>query len=317
MAIDVCLLPYHFRKFCVTILCNYYLNSISFIDKRLMNIIDIIKRPMLTAEENIGEKIPWDDHEFSQRMLANHLSQDHDWASRRKDLITRHVAWLTSNLKPGSRILDLACGPGFYTQALAVQGHKCTGVDFSPASIAYGRRKADESGLDINYVLEDIRKYSAEGLFDCVIFVFGEFNVFSEADARLILANCGRMLTPGGLLLVEGHTFEAVRETGEAAASWWTCGPGGGVLSARSHLCLQENVWDDESAVAMTRYYTVDAETCEVRVFTSSMTAYSFSAYESLLSEAGFDRLTALSPEQWPAGGPFEGLMTTIVGFKA
>ncbi|EBO1314042.1 class I SAM-dependent methyltransferase, partial [Salmonella enterica] len=28
-------------------------------------------------------KIPWDEPAFSQRMLENHLSQDHDWASRR------------------------------------------------------------------------------------------------------------------------------------------------------------------------------------------------------------------------------------------
>lgn len=281
-----------------------------------MNILDIINRPGLKAEENTGEKIPWNDPEFSQRMLSNHLSQDHDWASRRKNFISRHVAWLASNLKPGSRILDLACGPGFYTQALAEQGHKCTGVDFSPASIDYARQKALDSGLVINYTLEDIRKYSSDELFDCVIFVFGEFNVFSEADAKLILANCGRMLAPGGLLLVEGHTFEAVRETGLAAASWWSCGSEGGVLSARPHICLQENVWDDDNSIALTRYYTVDAETYEVRVFTSSMTAYSFSAYENMLTETGFHRLTVLSPEQWPAGGPFEGLMTALVGFK-
>lgn len=281
-----------------------------------MNVFDIINRPVLTAEENTGEKIPWNDPEFSRRMLANHLFQDHDWASRRKDFISRHIAWLAPNLKPGSRILDLACGPGFYTQALAEKGHKCTGVDFSPASIDYARQEAEKSGLGIDYVLEDIRKYKSVEIFDCIIFVFGEFNVFSEADAKLILANCRSMLAPGGLLLIEGHTFEAVRETGTAAASWWSCGSEGGVLSASPHLCLQENVWDEENSIALTRYYTVDAETYEVRVFTSSMTAYSFSAYENMLSEAGLHHLSVLSAEQWPAGGPFEGVMTTIVGYK-
>lgn len=38
------------------------------------------ERVSLSADES---KIPWDEPAFSQRMLENHLSQDHDWASRR------------------------------------------------------------------------------------------------------------------------------------------------------------------------------------------------------------------------------------------
>lgn len=39
------------------------------------------ERVSLSADES---KIPWDEPAFSQRMLENHLSQDHDWASRRR-----------------------------------------------------------------------------------------------------------------------------------------------------------------------------------------------------------------------------------------
>ena len=41
-----------------------------------------------------GEKIPWHDPDFSRRMLAEHLTQQHDAASRRFDKIDRHVAWI-------------------------------------------------------------------------------------------------------------------------------------------------------------------------------------------------------------------------------
>ena len=34
-------------------------------------------------------KIPWDEPAFSQRMLENHLSQEHDWASRRREVSVR------------------------------------------------------------------------------------------------------------------------------------------------------------------------------------------------------------------------------------
>ena len=62
-------------------------------------------------------KIPWDDPDFSRRMLAEHLSQDHDLASRRTEWIDRQVAWIHQDLLKGRpvRILDLGCGPGFYS----------------------------------------------------------------------------------------------------------------------------------------------------------------------------------------------------------
>ena len=34
--------------------------------------------PVVANEQ--GVKIPWDDPDFSRRMLENHLSQGHDWA---------------------------------------------------------------------------------------------------------------------------------------------------------------------------------------------------------------------------------------------
>ena len=48
-----------------------------------MTLADIVSRktpPIAWAE---GENIPWDDPAFSERMLAEHLSQKHNLASRR------------------------------------------------------------------------------------------------------------------------------------------------------------------------------------------------------------------------------------------
>lgn len=41
-----------------------------------------------------GKKIPWDDPEFSARMLSEHLSQNHNAASRRTDKIDQHTSWI-------------------------------------------------------------------------------------------------------------------------------------------------------------------------------------------------------------------------------
>ena len=86
-------------------------------------------------------RLPWDDPGFSARMLREHLSQDHDAASRRAPVIDRHVAWIDDGVLGGvpSRVLDLCCGPGLYTLRLARRGHSCVGIDFAPAAVAHAR----------------------------------------------------------------------------------------------------------------------------------------------------------------------------------
>ena len=66
---------------------------------------------------NGAYKIPWDDPDFSRRMLVEHLAQSHDLASRRVEWIDKHVAWIHAHLLDGkpANILDLGCGPGFFS----------------------------------------------------------------------------------------------------------------------------------------------------------------------------------------------------------
>ena len=49
-----------------------------------MNLTDIINRNMELDPWEEGERIPWDDPVFSRRILQEHLTQEHDAASRRK-----------------------------------------------------------------------------------------------------------------------------------------------------------------------------------------------------------------------------------------
>jgi SAM-dependent methyltransferase len=277
-----------------------------------MKIKDIIDRaPGLNPAETLP--IPWADPEFSARMLKNHLSQDHDWASRRQDYIERQADWLARRLPPRGRLLDLACGPGFYTQILARRGFSCVGVDISPASVAYAQAQADREALPARYILGDVRTFTDPEPFDGVMMVFGEFNEFSPEDARRILAGCFALLAPGGFLLLEEHTFEAVRDSGLAPASWWPAAENSGILSARPHLCLQENSWEEKGGRATLSYLIIDAETAEVRLFRSTMTGYSAAQLKSLTAEAGFKPPQRLSARDWPVGGPFEGLMAAYV----
>jgi len=253
-----------------------------------LKLLDIVHRQRDPKPWAEGEKIPWNDPDFSRRMLHEHLSQEHDAASRRFEIIDKHIKWIHDRVLQGNptRVLDLGCGPGLYTNRLAKLGHRCVGIDFSPASIAYAREQAEAAGLECTYIRQDIRTADYGDGYGLVMSIFGEFNVFRPVEARGILERAYRALVPGGFLLLEPHTFETVRKIGEQPSSWYSAEKG--LFSDEPHLYLQESFWDTEENVAITRYYIIDAVTGEVTRHSASTQAYADKEYRSLLAECGF-----------------------------
>jgi len=254
----------------------------------LTHLLDIVHRIPVPEPWAEGEKIPWNDPEFSARMLKEHLAQTHDAASRRFEKIDQHVAWIHETVLrgPPSRILDLGCGPGLYASRFAQRGHTCTGIDFSPASIAYAKSQAEAAGLDCTYIEGDIRRTTYGTGYDLAMLIFGEFNVFNRADAQRILTKAHAALANGGRLVLEPHTFAVVREIGETSPSWYTAESG--LWSAKPHFCLTENFWDATRNVATSRYFIIDVATGNVTRHASSMQAYTNEDYVALLADCGF-----------------------------
>jgi SAM-dependent methyltransferase len=254
-----------------------------------MNLLDMIDRTETPEPWSEGEKIPWDEPGFSERMLKEHLSQEHDAASRRFEKIDAHVDWIHRDLLGGrpARVLDLGCGPGLYASRLARLGHTCKGIDFSPASIAYARAEAEREGLDCTYVHQDIRIADYGTGFDLVMFIFGELNAFRPEGAETILRKACDALADGGVLLLEVSRFESLEEWGKSGSSWYTSPSG--LFSARPHLYLEENFWDEEQSVATRRFYIVDAESGEVAPHAMGTQAYTDEEYRGLLKGCGFE----------------------------
>lgn len=280
-----------------------------------MNLTEFVVYSEQDAGAPRGAKIPWNEPGFSQRMLANHLDQKHDWASRRNAIVSRQTAWIAGQLQCTSRILDLGCGPGLYTQNMAALGHHCTGVDFSPASIAYARKQAEDSGLALEYALCDVRSYTSGQKFDCIIMTFGEFNVFIRQEAAAILRNCAGMLCDDGLFVLEAHTFEAVHAVGSAPATWQR--HQGGLFSETPHLCLQENRWNVDDSSALSKYFIVDAATAQVQQYASFMQAYRPEEYQEMLRSVKLPVVAVLDAEEWPVGADFQEKLQTFACRKA
>lgn len=250
-----------------------------------MNLLDIFRRDMAPKPWAEGEKIPWNDPAFSQRMLKEHLSQKHDAASRRTPTLKKHVDWIHSFVleKKPSRILDLGCGPGLYTARLSALGHACHGIDFGPASIAYAVKHAP---ANCTYTLGDIRSTDFDSGYDLVMLIFGEFNVFKPEEAKSILQKAYTALNPGGKLLLEVSTFDTIYEIGNQPATWYSAE--NELFADAPHLCLMESFWDDERFVASERYYIVDVASGEVTRHSASSQAYENAQLLEMIKEAGF-----------------------------
>jgi SAM-dependent methyltransferase len=253
-----------------------------------MNLLDLISRPSAPAPWAEGDNISWNDPDFSKRMLKEHLRQDHDAASRRSGKIEEQVSWIHHQLLSGhpTRILDLACGPGLYTSRLSEMGHECVGIDYSPASIAYAADQARRENLRCSYLQQDIRTAEYGAGFGLVMLIYGEFNVFRPVDARKILRKAKSALDNNGLILLEPHTFAAIKGMGEQRNSWYSSKSG--IFSSKPYLCLEERFWDSDSRTTTVRYFVIHASNASVTGYAQTFQAYTNAEYQSLLTESGF-----------------------------
>ncbi|MGQ4807383.1 Ubiquinone biosynthesis O-methyltransferase, mitochondrial [Candidatus Entotheonellaceae bacterium PAL068K] len=144
--------------------------------------------------------LPWADPAFSRHFLRT--------ATRRPHHTRREIAFLERSgvLAPGRRILDLACGGGRHSLAMARYGAVVTGIDVGPATITAARRRARRAGLSIEFEQGDLRCLEYDGIFDAVTFLFGCFTEMPRAPAQDVLRRISRSLRPGGLFVLDVYT---------------------------------------------------------------------------------------------------------------
>lgn len=125
-------------------------------------------------------------------------------------------------------VLEVGCGAGAFSRALAARGHEVTAVDLSPEMIAAARARAGASHR-VTYVCGDFDREPPEGAaFDCVVSVAALHHMPREAAVRRM----ARLVRPGGLLVV--HDLRADASARDyallplaVAARWWAVLRGG------------------------------------------------------------------------------------------
>lgn len=247
---------------------------------------------------NGEHKIPWNEPGFSRRMLAEHLTQKHDMASRRFEWIDRQVGWIHKNLLCGRhrRILDLGCGPGLYLHRLVKRGHVCYGIDFSPASIEYASLHNPDKE-NCRFTLGDIRKTDFGNHYGLAMMLFGEFNTFSPDEAAAILRKTYDSLNNSAEgMLLEISTPQAVERIGcENHIHQETQN---GLFSDGPYTCDIDNKWVAERKIAVQTFTVTEKLTGKTSVYRSTTLAWAPEELASLVKTAGFTCIKRLT--DWP-----------------
>lgn len=114
--------------------------------------------------------------------------------------------WHAHLIRPGDRVLDLACGRGRHSLAVASLGGRVVAIDRDRDKLAAGREQAVKAGLSIEWRELDLEgAWPDLGTFDAVM-------VFNYLD-RASMPRIRGLVAPGGRLIMETFLV-AQREAG-------------------------------------------------------------------------------------------------------
>jgi 2-polyprenyl-6-hydroxyphenyl methylase/3-demethylubiquinone-9 3-methyltransferase len=111
-------------------------------------------------------------------------------------------AWAAFGLDRGTiRVLDVGCGGGLVSEALASLGYQVTGVDLSAGAIAAARRHAESSGVGVRYQVGSAYQLPADDASMDMVVLSDVLEHLHDLPAAV--REVARVLRPGGIAVFD------------------------------------------------------------------------------------------------------------------
>jgi len=118
----------------------------------------------------------------------------HDINPLRLDWIREHAGGLN-----GRRILDVGCGAGLLSEAMAIEGAEVTGIDLAGESLQVARLHGLETGVKVDYQQTSAEEHAADHPAQYDLVTCMELLEHVPDPASVVRA-CGALVRPGGLV---------------------------------------------------------------------------------------------------------------------
>jgi SAM-dependent methyltransferase len=112
---------------------------------------------------------------------------------------------------PPARLLDVPCGGGRHTRALAARGYDLTAVDLSPTFHEAARSKPSPGPGRVTWEQRDMRDLPWPGTFEGAFSLGNSFGYFDDAGNEAFLRAVARALKPGACFVLDtGYLTEGL-----------------------------------------------------------------------------------------------------------
>ncbi|MBN2229374.1 MAG: methyltransferase domain-containing protein [Candidatus Thorarchaeota archaeon] len=213
-----------------------------------------------------------------------------DWKSR----LEREMPFILSCIPSSKRvrILDIACGSGRHSVALALQGFEVVGIDHSQTMIQIARNHAIEMGVSPTFIVADMTQIreNTSRRYDLVICLGNSFALLENVYVlEAVLRDIFDLLEERGSLVLQVLNFEEIHWTGFRTFPTKTGKLSNGEDITFARLFEHTN-YPTSSTLVMSAFRTVDrAWTSEVS--TQKVLNLNFDLMRNVLGEAGFKKV--------------------------
>ena len=254
---------------------------------KITDIINNLSKPQLYEK---GDSVMWTDSHISKQLLNVHLNSEMDLASRKTKTIKSTVEWILENTDlKNLNILDLGCGPGLYSELLAKDGHKVTGVDFSSHSIRYATKEAEKKNLSIRYLNQNYLELDLEeNSFDLVILIYTDFGVLLPPERDQLLEVIKKVLKTNGIFIFDVLNDKNM-EAKTSTKSWEASKQG--FWKDKPYLALSDSYFYEKEKVILYQHILLDEQE-NMNVYRFWTHFFSHSELSEILNDHGYKNVS-------------------------